>query len=217
MMDVTVVIINFQTPSLLEKAVTSFKKFYPDLKIILIDNGSKDDQESKKIIDRLSSEFDKIKAIFLKKNIFHGPAMDKAIRDYVSTDLTFFLDSDTDTKEGGFLEKMVDTLNTSDDIYGVGEIMICNKRGYKSEEGEEILQTPYMMIKTNIYRSLKPFIHHGQPTLQNFIDAKQKGFALKQFNVSSYIDHLWRGTASKFGYGLGLKGKIDYILNKLGI
>ena len=35
--------------------------------------------------------------------------------------------------------------------------------------------------------------------------------------MDDYIDHLWRGTASKFGYGLGLKGKFDYLLNKLGI
>ena len=106
---------------------------------------------------------------------------------------------------------------SNEQIYGVGEITRSNKRGYKAEDGEQILLTPYMLIRNDIYRSLKPFIHHGQPTLYNFTDARKKGYDLKHYEVSKYIDHLWRGTASKFGYGLGIRGKIDYILNKMGI
>lgn len=216
-MNITTVIVNFQTPDLLKVAVSSFKKFYPDVEVVLMDNGSKDNGKSKELINELQAEYINTKAVFLEKNIFHGPAMDKAIREYVSTDFTFFLDSDTETKKSGFLEKMEETLSNSKNIYGVGEITRSNKRGYKDQDGEEILLTPYMMVNNEIYNSLKPFIHHGQPTLHNFIDARKKGFRLENFEVSNYIDHLWRGTASKFGYGLGIRGKIDFILNKLGL
>ena len=155
--------------------------------------------------------------VFFETNVYHGPAMDIAIREYINTEFTFFLDSDTETKKAGFLELMQDILLSDDKIYGVGEVAKVNNRGYKAEEGHDILLTPYMLIKNDIYRTLKSFVHHGQPTLYNFMDAKEKGYTLKKFEVSSYIDHLWRGTASKFGYGLGIKGKLDFILNKLGI
>ena len=217
MMDITTVIINFQTPGLLKVAVNSFKTFYPDTKLLLIDNGSKDDGISKSMIEDLSSKHKDTEAVLLENNIFHGPAMDKAIREHIDSKYTFFLDSDTETVQGGFLEKMVEMLSLSDHNYGVGEIIKANKRGYKAEDGEDMLLTPYMMIDNEIYKGLKPFIHHGQPTIYNFIDARKKGYKLEKFEVSAYINHLWRGTASKFGYGLGIKGKIDFILNKLGI
>jgi GT2 family glycosyltransferase len=80
MMDITTVIINFQTPDLLKEAVNSFKTFYPDTKLLLIDNGSKDDGISKSMIEDLSSKHKDTEAVLLENNIFHGPAMDKAIR-----------------------------------------------------------------------------------------------------------------------------------------
>jgi len=217
MKEITTVIINYQTPALLQVAVSSFKGFYPDTKLILIDNGSKDEEKSKKVIEELGVKYSAIEVIYLEKNIYHGPAMDLAIRKYIKTDYTFFLDSDTESIKPDFLERMLEMSLLSDKIYGVGELAKVNNRGYKSEEGNDILLTPYMLIKNEIYTDLKPFVHHGQPTLFNFIDAKEKGYLLKKFEVSTYIDHLWRGTASKFGYGLGLKGKIGYVLNRLGL
>jgi len=215
-MDITTVIINFQTPDLLNTAVRSFKRFYPEEKLLIIDNGSDDDGESLKLIKVLADEFKSIESVFLNSNIFHGPAMDLAIKKYVNTEYVFFLDSDTDTKQGGFLEQMNKILSSEKNVYGVGEIIKANKRGYKSETGKEILLTPYMLINTHLYKTLMPFIHHGQPTLHNFTDAKTKGYELRFFKISDYINHLWRGTADRFGYGLGFRAKLDYVLNKLG-
>ncbi|HAH52491.1 MAG TPA: hypothetical protein DCL80_15040 [Balneola sp.] len=216
-MDITTVIINFQTPDLLDRAVRSFKRFYPEIPLIIIDNGSKDLGQSKKLIKSFVEEFESIEGVFLETNIFHGPAMDLAIKEYVNTKYVFFLDSDTVTKKGGFLEEMDEFISSEREIYGMGEIIKANKRGYKSETGKEILLTPYMLINTDLYSSLRPFIHHGQPTLHNFSDAASKGFTLKAYKISDYIDHIWRGTADRFGYGLGFKGKLDYLLNKLGL
>lgn len=216
-MDITTVIINFQTPDLLDTAVRSFKDIYPSEKLLIIDNGSKDGKASSNLIKVLCEEYSYTKSVFLDSNIFHGPAMDLAIKKYVETKYVFFLDSDTETKNCGFLEKMLEICSSEKKIYGVGEIAKANKRGYKSETGNEILLTPYMLINTHIYKTLSPFIHHGQPTLHNFTDASDKGYELRHFKVSDYINHLWRGTADRFGYGLGFRSKLDYILNKLGI
>lgn len=213
-MDITTVIINFQTPDLLRTAVTSFKKVYPEVDLLILDNGSKDNSIEE--INELKCRFDNISVIELKENIYHGPAMDLVCKKYISSDYTFFLDSDTETKQGGFLEQMYSQFDAKK-VYGVGEFNIVNNRGFKSDTGLRILQTPYMLLDTEIYNRLPPFIHHGQPTLFNFKKAQEDGYELEEFNVSDYIDHRWRGTADKFGYGLGWRGKLDYVLNKLGI
>lgn len=213
-MDITAVIINYQTPDLLQTAVQSFKDKYPQVPLIIVDNGSLDD--SPKVIEELIERNQNVEAHYLERNIYHGPAMDLAARTMVQSKYIFFLDSDTETLKSGFLEAMHDLLEPQN-VYGVGEFLRVNKRGFKSEEGISILMTPHMLLKRKIYLKLPPFKHHGQPTLENYTAAHQKGYELRQFQISDYIYHHWRGTSNRFGYGLGLKGKIDFILNKLGI
>jgi len=38
-----------------------------------------------------------------------------------------------------------------------------------------------------------------------------------QHPMDEHIEDLWSGTASKFINKLGMKGKIDYLLNKIGL
>jgi GT2 family glycosyltransferase len=213
-MDIITIIINFQTPDLLDIAVNSFKEYYPDVPLLIVDNGSKD--ESPKIIDGLVAKHPSTKAIFLDKNIYHGPAMDHILKNYVDSEFVFFLDSDTETHTKGFLEKM-NKIAKTDDVYGVGQTISVNDRGFKDENGIEVILTPYLFLKVKYYFQLPPFIHHGQPTINNFKETHKKGLILKEFPISDYIHHDWRGTANRYGYGLGIKGKFDYILNKLGL
>ena len=216
MNNLTTVIVNYQTPDLLINAVKSFKKHYTDSLVLIFDNGSKD--HSKSVIHDLKSEYPhSLRTHFEERNIFHGPALDKTIRELVDTDYCFFLDSDTVTKKGGFLEKGIKTLSVSRDYYALGHKLSVNKRGFKDPEGIPIILTPYLLMKTEPYLKYPPFFHHGQPVLRNFREAQKNGYRLLHFPMDEYIDHLWRGTASKFGYGLGLKGKFDFILNKLGL
>ena len=212
-MDVTTVIINYQTPDLLETAVRSFKGHYPDVPLLIGDNGSKD--HSKNLIEDLSSELQNTKAVFFEENIYHGPAMDRMLKDHIKSEFVFFLDSDTETHTDGFLEEMSE-IAASEDVYAVGQTITVNERGFKDENGFEIILTPYLFLKKAFYEELPPFIHHGQPTIHNFKEAHERGLKLKDFPISDYIHHHWRGTADRFGYGLGIKGKLDYFLNKLG-
>ena len=212
---VTAVVVNYQTSDLLAVAVTSFRSFYPGTALLIVDNGSAD--KSRETIEHLAMLAPhSTEKLLLERNIYHGPAMDAALR-MIETEFTFFFDSDTEMRRGGWLENMTGEFADAENIYGVGQIDRVNKRGFRSESGVPILLSPYMMLRTQIYFTLPPFEHHGMPTLKNFNAARQRGYVLRNFPIASFIEHHGRGTASRFGYGLGFRGKMNYLLNKIGI
>ncbi len=49
----------------------------------------------------------------------------------------------------------------------------------------------------------------------NFIAADNAGFVLVHFPVEEYVHHEGRGTATRHGYRLGLRGKLNHLLNRL--
>lgn len=211
---ITVVVINYQTPDLLATAVHSFRKSYPDVHMMIVDNGSKDN--SRAVIEKLERQYPNTATHFIGKNIFHGPAMHRAAQE-TTRDIIFFLDSDTETYRGGFLEAMMKNFEEEKNAYAVGRVNHVNKRGFPAEEGTSIVLSPYMMLKREIYFTLPPFEHHGMPTLKNFSAAQERGWAVRDFPIQEYITHKGRGTASRFGYGLGMRGKVEYLLNKVGL
>jgi glycosyltransferase involved in cell wall biosynthesis len=210
-----VIIVQYQTPDLLTTAVESFRSLYHGVLLVLVDNGSRDG--SRTVIEALQRKHPACtRTIFLDRNEYHGPAMHRALGE-VSQECCMFLDSDTKTIRGGFLEDMQRQLLASDRAYAIGREQRVNARGFKSEKGIDIIMPAYMMIRRSIYLRLPPFRHHGQPVLENFTAAIQNGYELLSYPVEEYIEHEWRGTASKFGYGLGCTGKLNFILNKLGL
>ena len=73
------------------------------------------------------------------------------------------------------------------------------------------------MTRRSMYMQLPPFEHHGAPTLKNFAAAEKRGWKLLEYPIERHIDHVGRGTSGVFGYGLGWRGKWDFVLNKLGM
>jgi hypothetical protein len=74
-----------------------------------------------------------------------------------------------------------------------------------------------MMLRVRDYHLFPPFEHHGMPTLKHFSAAVAQGYELADFPTREYVRHFGRGTAMRYGYGLGLKSKVDFLLNKLGL
>jgi glycosyltransferase involved in cell wall biosynthesis len=212
---VCAIIINFQTPDILRGAVESFRAFYPNVPVLIVDNGSRDTspEVEREIRDRWPGV---TTLLFLPKNIFHGPAMHRALQE-VKHEYVLFIDSDTRTLMGGFIENMVRIFDTSSQIYGVGRFQTVNRRGFKSVQGISILLPAYMMLRKSLYEKFPSFCHHGMPVLKNFYTAQAQGYLLKEFPIENYIEHTWRGTASRYGYSLGVRGKIDFLLNKIGL
>ncbi len=215
---VTAVVINFQTPDLTRRAVTSLRLWYPDLPLLLIDNGSTDDSPSQ--LQTLAGESTAPTTLLRNpRNLHHGPAMDQALR-HLSTEEVFFLDSDCVIVKGGILERLLEALRSGERIYAAGKRVFMNSRGFDTEPGPR--SHPYirpicMVIRRRPYLTLPPFRRHGAPCLDNMRAATATGLHLAHVPVEEYVRHEGRGTAGRYGYRLGWKGKLNHVLNRLGV
>ncbi len=216
---VTGVIINYKTPDLLRRAVTSLIQYYPELPLLLIDNGS-DYQSTTLLHDFRERRPHTVRLILNTRNLHHGPSMDQALRE-LSTPFVFFLDSDCLVTHGDFIERMQGRLQEEDHHYAIGKRISMDHRGFdvKESTNESI---PYirplcMMLKRELYLALPPFELHGTPCLENMREASKRGLTLLDFPVDQFVAHEGRGTAGRFGYKLGWKGRVNYLLHKLGM
>ena len=73
-MNTTVIIVNFKTKYLIKKCLETFRAFYKDVPVILIDNGSGDD--STEWCKKQENEYTRV--ILHGANIRHGPALHEA-------------------------------------------------------------------------------------------------------------------------------------------
>lgn len=206
-MDCTVLVTHYQTPDLLEVAVSSFREAYPEIPMLITDNGSSPDSGTEEVLARLQAAGPRRVTVHrMTKNIFHGPAMDLAIRELVETRFAFTLDSDTETLRGGFLEPMIAELEADPGAYACGRVLQVDEHGYPVPEGKTgtpLCWVPYALFDLRHYRDLPPFQHHGVPNLANAVAAEAVGLKAVDFPIAKYIHHLGRGTAGRFGYGLG--------------
>ncbi|MEM9666760.1 MAG: glycosyltransferase [Bacteroidota bacterium] len=211
---VAATVVNYQTPDLLETAVRTFHAVYPAVPLLLVDNGSQD--TSRATIEQLQVDLGASLSVeWLAENRYHGPAMHHAL-ERLQTPYVFVLDSDTETKRPGFLEAMGAVLEADETLYGAGQVVRANARGFRDDQGTPVLASAFMLLKRDLYHRFRPFVHHGLPALHNFEDAHQAGYGLHAFPIETYVRHLGRGTAERYGYGLGLRSKLDYVLNRLG-
>ncbi|NND71862.1 MAG: glycosyltransferase family 2 protein [Rhodothermales bacterium] len=212
---ITTAIVNYRTPDLLTTAVESFRVYYPDVPLIVLDNGS--DAETVRVVENLVQRSGTAaKAIYLDTNVYHGPAMHRAIS-ASDTPYVFVLDSDTETRTGGFLEEMLDAFE-HEDVYAVGERFVVNKRGFASRRGKiPVAVSAYMVLDRMKYGKLPPFIHHSLPVLNNFAAAQRRGWIVEEFKIDEFVHHLGPGTAKHSEYGRGPQSWFDLLLNKIGL
>jgi hypothetical protein len=211
---VTAVIVNFNTHDMTRRAALSLRSQYPALPLLVIDNGSDNgDAEALRLLEPEAT------LVFNGRNLHHGPAMDQALR-RLDSPYALLLDSDCEVIEGGFIEAMAELLERRVENYAAGHRIYMNRRGFDipGPVGAFEYIRPYcMMIKRELYLGLPPFRRHGAPCLANMRAAVGRGYTLIDFPVGSYVRHEGRGTAGKFGYHLGLRGRINHILNKVGL
>ena len=212
---VTAVIVNYRTPDLTERAVRSFRSAYPEVRLLLIDNGSEDGSvellTSLKALNAAQTDI-----IANAGNLHHGPAMDQAAR-RATTPIIFYLDSDCEVLRPGFLESMISLLDAGPKNYAVGKKIFMNDRGFDIVEApgaHPYIRPICMLLRKDAYLALPPFERHGAPCLANFIAANNAGLGLVHFPVEDFVEHKGRGTAGRFGYRLGMKGMLNHLLNK---
>lgn len=215
---ITVVIINYRTPDLLKRAIASLRQFYPTVQLLLIDNGSDDGMSDTVMAEWKSRNPQHTELLLNPENRHHGPAIDQAIR-HVSTPFLLFIDSDCEILKAGFIEQMLRLSTTSPLHYAVGKRVWMDRRGFDLVPGTNGA-TPYirpicMILRRDVYLTLPKAERHGTPCLANMREAVRLGYQLVDFPIEDFVYHKGRGTVNRFGYGLGWRGKINFLLHKL--
>jgi GT2 family glycosyltransferase len=113
-MTVSVIILNWNTRSLLEKFIPTVIKnsTYPDVEIVVADNGSTDDS-----LEWLKSAYPNVRIISFLQNYGFSEGYNKAIAS-VSSDLSVLLNSDVAPAEG-WLEPLVDIMTNNPNVAAV--------------------------------------------------------------------------------------------------
>jgi len=119
---VTALTINYDTPECLERVLTSFRKFYPDIPYMVIDGSCKEKYEK---IKDFPKKFN-IELIHFDYNIHHGPGLAEGIK-RITTEQILFMDSDMIILSGQWLENLQYLLRP--ESYGIGDIQteVCEK------------------------------------------------------------------------------------------
>jgi len=209
---ITTLVVNYRTLDLTERCVTSLLHHYPNVRLLLIDNGSQD--SSTGYIQNMAETYPNVQCLINPLNIYHGPAMDLGIR-AINTRYVFTLDSDCEILRGGLLEQML-PLFRDPSLYAAGSLSLKSRFGFTTRPGTRYyvryINPHAMLIDGKKYHQLKPFFHHGAPCIKNMKDAEKAGFIVQDFPIQDFIYHEGRGTCSRYGYGLGPMTLMQYIL-----
>jgi glycosyltransferase involved in cell wall biosynthesis len=212
--DVTTIIVNFRTLDATRTCLTTLRAAYPSLRVIVVDNGSGDG--STEFLRRLAHEDGRLCVIFNASNIFHGPALDQAMR-AAETDLVFLLDSDCEILHGGFLEPLVDAFSEDPLLYAMGRRSYANRYGFRPISDRErwtYYISPFAaMIDRTKYFTLPPFVHHGAPLYRNMWGATRAGYHFRHAMIEDHVRHVGRATAGVHGYGFNRRLRLQEMAN----
>lgn len=205
---ITGVTVSYNTKELLEKAISSIRKFHPKMKLIIVD-GSDRRNPCYEYIKNLADEYTRI--FHTDENIGHGRGLCIGIN-YINTPYFLTFDSDIEMMKSP-LQKMFDMIE--EDTYGVGYTEPTDFGGHewgsrknKMHEGPIKYLHPYFcLIQKKEYDKLPPFIHHGAPAVNTMLAIHRKGIADKVIKEFDGLGH----TASS---GWTWTGKMrEYILH----
>lgn len=195
-MNVCSIVVNHRTLDLTRTFIESYRRFYPDLPMLVVDNGSHDESAGYiKSLDR-----GQFQVVLHDMNYGHGWALDAAIT-CCNADLVMCFDSDCEVLKGGFIEPMAKAFDDPN-LYAIGMFHKVNRGGIDTfiqadPEGKEY---PYVHPSTGMYRrsmylDLPPFRHHGSPCIDNMVEAHRRGWGVVEFpGIRDYVSHPWAGT-----------------------
>lgn len=199
--DITVITVNFKTPSLLKDCVSSVLAHYPNIPYILVDNGGC--KESRRIVEGYG-KLSNITTILNPKNKYHGPALNQAIK-LISTPYFFTLDSDTRILKGGFLEKMKEEFKKDSLLFAIGWLRYVGPQGIASpnqslKRGMKYIHPYASMLDREKFRALPArYLPSGAPATKLMHSALKAGYHLEPFPIDKYVWHKIAGTRGIFG------------------
>jgi len=206
MNDITALCVVHNTKALFQNAYESFRKWHPEMMIIIID-GSDHNDPCRKYVESLSSPYTTL--VLCKTNIGHGRGMAVGL-EMVKTRFALIFDSDIVMLKSP-VSQMLAMMDV--DTYGVGGFDYVDTRGFgKNNHSAEwraaatkYLHPYFQLINVGIYRQYPPYVHHGSPCIHTMNEIKRRGLSdriLKEFPGASiygseYIQHPTDGTRSE--------------------
>ena len=202
MKNVTALVLFCSTAKLIEVSIESFRKFYPDMKLIIVDNSGKTRPESLACTKALKEYCKKDKnaeLVITSKNLGHGLGMTHGFKK-VKTPYVYVFESDVIMNKPGLIEAMLKKIKPS--TYAVGPIlMVSYHRAQEvdpNEPGAIRRLWPYSSLI-----SLKTYFKYPVWNSDKGINAAPLGDAtraiedtgkslklLVEFNVDKYVTHL---------------------------
>lgn len=193
--NITGIIVSYNTKKLLQNCINSIRKYYPSLKLIVVD-GSEKTNPCYGFSKSLNDDFTVVKNV--EYNIGHGNGMKLGIS-LCKTEYFTLIDSDTILLKHGIFEEMLKTINFLPN-YGIGKIVYTNKYGgnVPKNEGLMYLHPYFCLINKQEYFNFKPIIHHGAPMIDCMLDLYNSGLFFEKLiyfeKIDDYVLHLGRGT-----------------------
>lgn len=193
MKNLTGLVVSYNTKELLQTAIESLRRFYPELPILIVDS-STPENDCYQYTKNLAELDSNIERIYISGNIGHGQGMDQGIRKIKTKNVLLF-DSDIEMRSPCITQMLVALRS---DQYGIGQIVSVDKNGSNSEDGIQIayLHPHFCIINRERYFDYAPFVHHGAPLIKAMRDINQVSAEseLVDFDVSVYVYHEGRGT-----------------------
>lgn len=195
------IVVTYNTPQLIRNAISSIRRFYKDLPILIID-GSPEGSHCYLEVERLK-RFGMVDVRHETSNIGHGRGLHLGISMTKQENILVF-DSDIVMKRPCLELMQFKLLHPL--VYGIGQIVRVDMTGHNHPNGMEYLHPHFAMISRRHYNNFNPFIHHGAP----FIKAahslySQQLVQMLDFPVKKYVKHVERGTVNMLRKGVPAK------------
>ncbi len=186
-----IVIVCYQTPELIVKAVSSVVTA-KGVRVMIVDN-SPDGSECYKECDKLAL-YKNVDVIHTGENIFHGPALNKGI-DALTTEYICVMDSDAEVLDHDVFDICTGILGDKS-IYAVGGSVENVKKGNKPYYGVafDYLKPWFGMLRMENFYRFSPFVHHGAPWCQSMLDIKGTMKVVRMPDAGNYVRHESAGT-----------------------
>jgi len=195
---ITGVVVNNNTPQMLQRAIRSVWAHYPDMNMIVIDNAA---PRHRKDIGRLKFQWN-------KDNLGHAKGISQGMN-RCFTDYIFLFDSDVVMTKHGLLERCL-AAGGNRPWYGAGEVKLDREKMHNCGiEHEMMYLEPYCCLLDcdEFYKYRRP-VDHGSPMISTMLDMAQKGHNHKLVHVDPrpFVIHEWLGSQKRgFDRSYGFK------------
>lgn len=196
---VTVLIVNYNTPDLLEAALRSVRQFYEDVPVLVVDGS--DRQPFKDQSAAVAGKFWQVTFQQLGFNIHHGPGIEHGMY-WIETPFTFVMDSDAEIVKAGVLEEMCSRMKP--ETYACGQGVQVDVNGENDNGGGITYIHPFaMMIQQSTFDEYPKPHRHGAPMINPMRCIQRAGLSEKVLSVwnevTQYVRHPYWGTRARFG------------------